>query len=772
MSSLPRVMSDSSQDRRARDQPYVSRPVSEGAGIDLAYLITVLRRRALVIVATVLLVTIAVAIATFRMTPLYTASAGILIEPKSSRVVNVESVLQETPQDNSMIETKIRLITSRSFAEEVIKKLNLLEDPEFNLALRPKEDEAGWFSSLGSRITGLLPKQLLVSLGVAAPNESWPPPTPEEARELSEQQQMEYAIRKWQRGLEVVQSGSSYIIAVRYTSTGPQKAALIANKVAEIYVNDQLEAKKTATARAANWLNERTELLREQLLGSEEKVEDYRAENQLHAVQKGQGFSNQELQLINQELMLTGAAREEKVARLGLIQDRYASGEGLRAVADVMASPIIGDLRREEILLLRQRGQLSKEYGDNHPQIIQVDTDLENITNKIQGEINNVIEGLKNEIQLIDTKLATLQQDADLARKRTSAGNRAEVQLKILERDADATRSLYTVFLNRYKELSEQQDLLEPGARIVSTAAVPELPSFPKPKLMIAAAFTGSLMVGSLLALLVEQLDRGMKTTRQVEELLGIPVLGLVPSVKLPRKSDLKVHEYLLTHPRSAYAEAIRSVEISLRIASVNQCKTILVTSSLPDEGKTTLALSLATSLARSGKRAVLVDLDLRNPSVIEELREPRPKLGLIDLLRGKSTLEEVIHNEANDSELDIIANGRSVYNPSDIIASSELAELIKQLREAYEFILLDTPPLLGITDNKIAVRFADAVVLAVRWAQTKEDAALMGSDILRDSSVDFMGAVVTQVNLSKQRKMQYGDASKYYGEFSKYYLD
>jgi len=726
---------------------------------DLANLLDVLRRRSVQILLTVILGTGAIAFLSYSLTPVYTASTEVLLEAPKSKVVNVESVLQDATQDiESLIETRIKYIESRSFARATIQLLGLLNDPEFNKAI----DRSGKPGLLAPIMTSLFGE---TSVSAAAS------PVTEisnlEGRP-ADKAVIELAIEEWQDGLNVKQSGSSMVVEIKYTSISPEKSALIANTVAESYVSNQLTSQRTATSHAANWLNNRIADLRQKLIESEKAVENYRRDNQLF---NSQGVVDQRLASLNQQLSDVQARYEQKAAELDQLKRRYDDRQGsLEAIANIAQSPIIVTLRQLEAELLRRRAQLAEEYGPKHPKRIELELELKNVADKVRLEIGYIIDSVENEIKLIEVRENKIKNDLAKAQELSLESNRAEVQLAFLQRDVDANRELYTTFLGRYKELGQQEDLLESNATIISTAAIPDEPSFPRPKLMIIAGFVGSMVIGSILAVITDMLDRGLKSPRQIENLFGVPVLSLVPRVSLPNNFK-KVHEYLLERPNHLYSEAISTIDIALRLGDDEETKVILVTSSLPDEGKTTLAYSLATSLARSKKPTILVDLDLRNPSVFKQMGMQPGKLGIIDLVCHQAIMGDAIQQDIDSPNLDVIANTEPARNATDIVSSPMLATLISELRHDYEYVILDSAPLVGIVDTRLIASLADTALLAIRWGKTQDDAVETAVRTLRSSNVKSINAVLTRVNMKKMQRMHYGDtAGKYHKQYKKYY--
>jgi polysaccharide biosynthesis transport protein len=800
--------------RQDAESPYagqvLSHPSAADDGIDIKSIVTILRRRLLIITSTIVVVTGLVAALVINLTPEYRATASLLIEPRQSQVLDVASVLEGLPQQAEVIRTQITLLRSKSYAEKAINELGLLNDPHFNVFLPPEPEAGEGGTDVSGGGAGFTPVGLADPANGYAGHPGVPQAVGEasgaavEPREMpawlrsadvgmlawlglgddrpaaegiapggtiSPELVMEAAAAILLEDLEVEQYGDTYAIMISYSSTDPERASRVANKFAEIYVKDQLAIKQAATARASTWLSERITELRQQVLQAEAAVETYRAEHGL-LDSKGTRLNEEQLARLNQDLIMVRAERAERDARLRLIRDLRASGESLHSAPEIVASPVIANLRQQQQALQRQEAQLSQEFGPRHPQIVQLQAEKDELATKIDLEVQNIIRSLENQVSVARVREQALQDNLEAAMAQSADRNQADVQLRMLEREAEANRSLYTAFLNRFKELNEQQDLLEAGARVMSKAGVPDEPSFPRPKLMIAAGFTSSLMLGTLFAFLRERFDSGLRSGRQVEHVLGLPRLGFVPSVRgLGRRGELP--SYLVARPQSAYAEAIRAVQIGLYLSNVDDPpRVILITSSLPGEGKTTLAMSLAVSAAGSGHKTVIVDLDLRRPKVAKMLDWESGSPGLVEYMAGQASLEDIIRSDPSQPKLDLIPIRRLAANPTDLLASRKMTALLEELRERYELIILDSAPILGISDAKIAARLADAVLFAVRWGKTKEEVALSGLEGLFESHANVAGAVLTQVNLRRHARYGFGDAAQYYGKYKKYYTE
>ena len=738
--------------------PERSSAILEG-GLPLRELLAILRRRRRVVFGVTAMVTTVAILLGLQVTKTYTATAQVMIEPRESRIVNAEKVAPGLPaEDNSIIETHVKLIQSRATLARAVDNLALASDPRSRTAR--DQSVGGPIALLAAWLPDWMADALSGRFAVAAGI------TTNGARGLDPDVLREQAIDALQGDLKVVQSGRSYVLAISYTSTSPHDAARIANGIADAYVDVQLEEKLSATRRASTWLGDQVEQLRWRVFGSELAIEEFRTANGLVETDRTPLDSHQ-LAVITNSLIDARAERSAKEARLQNLRAMRASGHGLESSSEVLSSPLILNLREREMDLLREEAQLAREYGEHHPLILQLRAEQQRLAERIDHEIDNVIANLENDVALARSRERAHAEHLREAKGQSAVTGQAEVQLRELEREAAASRSLYETLLIRLKETEQQQEIVQADARLISPAQVPVAPSSPSPKLFAMVGFTASLVFGSILALLLEQLDDTLRTGQQVEELLGVPSLGLVPKLA-GIAADTPVHRQMIHRPQSAYAEAVHALHTQVCLAAADRARpsAILVTSAVPGEGKTSLAASLAVFTVQLGHRTLLVDLDLRRPAVAREFNL-EPQTDLLAVLAGTGRIEDAIVRDP-DSGVALLPAGHDHGNPITLLTSKRLKVVLRALRQCYEFVIIDTPPVLGLPDVKALSSAADAIVFVVHWDRTKRDAVAAALKQLADVSVGVSGVVLNQVDMKRQSSYAYGDAAQYYVEYGR----
>ncbi|HZB90797.1 MAG TPA: polysaccharide biosynthesis tyrosine autokinase [Stellaceae bacterium] len=730
------------------------------------------RWRTLVLWTTVALTALAIFIV-FRLTPEYTASAQVLVGIQQVKIGQLEDLLTDLKNGNGgggtdeQIATEIGVIRSRDLAEKTVDKLHLDNDPEFNPALQPP--------SLLSRL--LAAQHIIPQSWVAALS---PPPAPANAGT-----DMTKIIDNFEDALKVSNDGHSRIIDISFQSTNPITAAEVANTLADAYIVARLDAKFEATKRANTWLADRLNSLRDEVQMSEDRVEKFRAANGLLQAANptapglpGTTLAMQQMAQVSADAITAHTKYLEAQSRLAQLQ-RSGVTRGGRAtdaaishddILEVLQSPVIQALRAQEADAQRRAADLSAQYGDRYPKVINVRAEIAEIRAKIQTEVARIIDALKNEVatqqareQGLNNMLAKMKADA-------AHGDIAEVQLHDLERQAQADRTLYENFLSQYKATQSQDSFQQPDADIISRAFVPLRPSFPQKPVLISLSLLASLVLGVLLALICENLDVAIRSMDQVRSQLKVYPLGMVPALGgVRRVAGSRPEHEVIDRPLSAYAEAIRGIHTNLMLADVDQRpRVVLVTSALPGEGKSTMAMSLAQMVARYGQRVIVIDGDLRRPAV-HRLAGVAHKPGLIEWLINRNALEEVIYSTGAGG-IDVIPAGDQPQLPPNLLSSDRFRQLLRGLMERYDMIILDSAPVLAVSDTRVLATLAEQTLFVVRWASTSHKVAASALRQLVESGARVAGAALMAVDVKAHAKDGFTDSVLYAGRLREYY--
>ena len=750
------------------------------------------RRRLLVTTA---LFIIAVGLVMLYQKPLrYTATSSILIGLPKAQIVDIEAVVSGITAGNYFAITgEIQVLQSRGLARKVVEKLDLASLAEFNPSLRPP----GLSSYLNP--TRFLPESWKPSADPEPPleqsevaaaekavfsltdyiSDTWklalgatPPPPSKLTDEELEQRRIGTATSIFLSKLKISQQEQySSVVNISFESLDPRLAAKIANEIPEMYIIAQMEAKFEATERATTWLNEQLADLKIQVETSEQAVQLYREQYDITET-KGSEIVIEQLSAINSQLIIARAERAQADARLRQIRTlTSSSGSEIESASEVLSSSLIQGLQKQEAAVARKVSEYSSVYGTKHPKLIQVKSEITDIRSRIQREIEKIVEGLKNEVDLARIRERSLEGSLNEFKQASGEQNRETVQLRALEREANANRVLFETFLSRFKETSSTGGLQhEADARVISEAGVPGGPSYPNKRRSTMMIIAGAFIFAAMLVFLLQAISPGMMSPEQVENQLGIPAIGLIPRVT----GSIIPHDYILEKPHSSYAESLNSLRTSLILSGPDDAvKTIQITSSVPEEGKSTLALSFARLLAQSGKKVILVDSDLRRASMEKNLGIPASSKGLTDLVMEKDgDFSEFIVKDKK-SQLLILPKGKAKYvNASDVFSSHRMENIITSLRKQFDYVIFDTPPVMAVSDARILGRLVDKTVFVVHWDKTPKKVIKAAIQQLVTHDVDIAGCVLQQVNLKRYGRYGYGSSGYYYhyGKYGQYY--
>jgi len=731
-------------------------------GIDIRALALVLWRRKWIILNTAVFLLVLSAIVVFQLTPRYTAQAMLAIESRQNSVVDLEAVMSGLGTDQAAIKTEIDVLKSRRLVGKLVDSLKLTEDPEFNLSLDTNR----------SLLSYLNPMSYL--------SDSWKSaifgtkPDTRTAEEIAEATRASVISAVAQR-LAVVNPPRSYTLNLTFESANAKKAARIVNRLADLYLTDQLEVKFEATQRANEWLNERVAQLRDKVRQSEQAAQQFRERHQLVQTQSAGLVNEQQLAQINTQLVTarTDLARIE--ARQRQIEQNVADGRIEESgLIEVLQSPLIQRLKEQESGVQRERAELATRYGPKHPKMLNVQAELADIKAKISYEIDKIVAGIRGEAEVAAIRVQTLQQNLESLKAESFEVSRAQVQMRELDREAEANRLLLQTFLTRFKETSSQDGMQQADARIIAKADTPLGASFPRTKMILALmAFVG-VALGVGLAFLMEALDNGYRSFDQLRQDLQLRALGMIPLVDKPALKDRKPEEYIAEKPNSSFAEAHRNVHASLMFSGKDGStpKVMAVTSSVPGEGKSTATLCLAQILGRTGLKVLVVECDLRRPVFRQRMNVSKDKhLSVNDILTGSAqeSGKDIFKDDVTGIHL---LWAERVDDPQERFTSAEFRHFLSEARKRYDLVLLDTPPIMAVADAMIIARHAESVMFVIQWEQTPKGIVKTAVKQLAQTQIPLAGAVLTQVNIKRHRGYGYGDQGYYYGSKSAYYIN
>jgi polysaccharide biosynthesis transport protein len=681
--------------------------------------------------------------------PLYKSTVEILVfDPQRQIDAAVQKPISPFVDAVSFdaMTTEINIIKSKSVALRVARELRLDTDPEFQSH---------------NRLAELAERLGLARLGRAIDNSA----TSIGGTEEDKDEKLDRAADELRRRLQVGQE--AYIISVSTTSQDPIKAQRIASTIANDYLASQREARQEALQRVAVWLKGRVDDLQSRVLDTESAIEKLKAETGIRDTGFNDG-TEQQIGELNTQLMSARAEVDEKRARLEQARHVIDTNGDIQSIPELTASTVLTELRQKQTELNWRAADLQSKVGERHVQVIAIRAELAGINRQISAEAEHILGNMKNAYDIALRREQSLEEK--LQRLTGALGNSETYgKLQQLRRIADADRKLYESYLSQYNDIAQRRTLQDASARIISPATLPRSANSSHRTLLYAVGGMLGLGGGFLLAFLLEYFRPGVKTAVEIEQTFGRPVVGIIPLVQQQRSRGTPFNRLLrriVDEPNSYFSEAVHAMRISLELASANP-KVILITSALPGEGKSTAAMLLAASSASSGKRTVLLDCDLRQQSTSQAFRN-KSELGLSELLRGTAELKDVISKDPATKTC-VIPAGSMVSNSADLLMSQRMRDLIAELRGEFDYIVMDTSPLLLVIDALALATVADKVLVIVEWGQTSRADISEAFKVLRPESHRVGGIVVNKVDLNQLRGYGY-PGGYYYGSVGKYF--
>lgn len=734
--------------------------------LDLDWLLGIAKRQWKVVAASVLVFSAIGVAYVLTATPLYKASADVLIDRANSAVVNELSTIGGVVDDDASVLSQVELLRSSTISVGTVTRLKLDEDPVFMASDK----------SITATLKDFLRSLLNVSQWFVANT----------ASESDRTEIRRTASEKVKGGMEIRRVGKTYALSIEFVSPSPELAARVVNGIAESYLADKLDSKYEATRRASLWLQDRIAELRDRAVESDLAVQKFRTANGL--VSTGtQLVSDQQLTELNSALIAAQADVAAKRARYERIQLIISSGQMDAIVTDVLASSISNDLRSKYLTAAKRADELTAILGPDHESVIRQRNQMNDYKKQMFDELRRISESYRSDVDVAEAREKSLGESVTRATDVSAVANETKVQLRELERASENYRNLYQTFLQKYQESLQQQSFPVTDARIISPAVVPHNPAFPRKTLVLALFIILGGAAGCGLGLFREYRDRFFRTGEQVRDELGLEMLGVVPLVPLPKtaqapvdnqdpglKKSSEVYNYVIDRPLSSFAEAMRSIKFAADLALPStRGKIIGVISTIPGEGKSTIAINLAELLASHGARSVLIDADLRNPGATRAIGQTAEN-GLIEVLLNKVPLRDALltNKKTNLAFLPAVMKQRLPHS-SEILSSLAMRNLLDQISADADYVIVDLPPLAPVVDARAMASNIDAFVCVTEWGGVARRMVRQTLENEPQVVEKCLGVVLNKVDMERMKLYRtFGSNEHYYSSYSSYYRE
>lgn len=702
------------------------------AEVSLGDILAMLRRRVLLILSvTIACASLAVAFA-YSLTPIYEASATILVDNRKKSVLNpFEQVMNELPADTPTVESEVELIRSNNVMLAVIEELKLRHDPEF-------------------AATDKKPNPIAKVLGLA--HEKAP-----ETRlhQNPDQPDRDEILAEFATRLKVQRKRNSYLIEVSFASQSAVQSARIVNAVVNAYIKNQLEAKMKQAGLASEWLAEKLERMRIAAVATDRKVAEFKSKNALIDTEHGQRLDDKELARLLEQAVLARTQVAEARAKYEQVQRLMKTPGARAAIADVLESHTVRMLKDQLVKATRREAELVTRYGDRHPELIKARAEVRDVELKIDAEVDQILANYKSAYEVATTRERTLTQSLEKLKGHQTDTNDVTVKLKDLEREAHSSKQVYEAFLTRYKNTVEQQTMQYGDSRITETATTPLNPASPKRKKIMLLGFAAGLGLALLLAIALEMMQPGLARPEEFEAATKLPHLASIPrledAAKLGKTADtLRRNRLIVAEPEAQFSEAIRALRHSLdRRTTDKRQRIIMVTSALPHEGKSAITSNLAHHYALSGARTLLIDCDLRRASLTRSLCTAPQDIGLLEALLHRLPVEEAILVDEATGLCFLPAHGAAAPRVSvpEVLASASLKGMLDRLRNQFDIVMVDCPPVLPVVDARIVADHVDQIAFLMRWKKTPKELARRAIRNMSGNGDKLAGLIVNEVD-------------------------
>ncbi|WP_413693881.1 GumC family protein [Psychromonas sp. KJ10-2] len=690
-----------------------------------------------------LLITILVAIFVTGITPIYRATGSLLIKTSTDNTISIDSVLPLDTSRQDYFLTQFEILKSRSVSEQVIDKLNLANNKEF----MPDDNEVSLINELTKYVKSYLPAEFNVE---------------EKQEPLEARSEKVLLIDAFQSKLTITPIRNTQLVDISFEAKDPKLAALIANTVADVYINQEVLGQSTSTKKAADWLEVRLEELRVNLEDSINALDDYRVKENLIDLNAAGVLSiaSDELESLTESYLRAKQTRFEAETLYLFVSNANGNDINyLMSIPEISEHPLITNVKNIENQAQQRVSELSFRYGAKHPKLVAAKAQLESIQEELKQQANKIVRGFAKELQAAKNNERRFIRELEQEKRKYQDISSTEQEYLRLQREVEANQSLYDTFLTRYKETEVTSDLDVEQAKILDQAETPLAPIKPNKKLLVILAFIASFAFAVIYAFVIDALNDTFRTAAEIESKLGLRLLGLLPLIKLKRKQTLSPHAFF-DDKHKAFSEAVRTLRTGFMLSHIDdQHKVVLVTSSIPGEGKTTTSINIALSMSQVEK-TLLIEADMRRPSFLGVFKLGADQAGLSNLISGTEKLENVIvHDEA--SGLDILPSGFIPSNPLELLSGAKFDAAMTILKQKYDRIVIDSPPTLAVSDALVLSKRADSVIYIVQSDSTKQAAVKKGISRLMQVNSHIDGIVLNRVDIKKGDKEDY---EGYYG--------
>ena len=719
--------------------------------IDLKQYWHLLRKYLWTILGISLLVALLVALFVSSLRPVYRSTATMLVEGQGNKGLSLEEIYRADAYQNEYFQTQVEILKSRDLAHKVIARLKLGEKPEFlgypeekKKPLLPWREWLAWMPALISLKSTDEAKNSLV-------------PDPEEK-----------IIADFKKRLTAVPRRNTELVDISFESNDPRLAKDIVNVLGEVFIESNIETRVSVTRKGSEWLGERLQALREKLSASEKQLQDYLEKEHLVDLEGVMTLTSKEVDSNSQRL---AEARSKRAAEENLYSKIRSLGDNIyknvEAVPEIYQDASVQSLKEKEAEIQGKISDLGQRYGPDHPSMVSARSELESVNALLRRQISTIVSGIKNRYDVAKADEQAALNSLETNKSQVQVIGRKQGMVRELQQQVDSNKKLYETFFDRFKETSEGADLKAPNIRFIDRGNLSVEPVKPKKTMIVGLSFGGTAFICILLALLLERVDSTLKTPEDVETRIGagVAVLGVIPLFKQSKRKvdNLEVGRIILAQPKSGFSEAVRTVRTSMVLSALdNQHNAWLITSSVPGEGKTTLAMNIGFAMAQMETGGViLLEGDLRRATLAKRLDLPSRAMGLSHFLAHEAELDACIHT-IHDSKLKIMPAGLIPPNPSELLSSHRFTLLLDALQARFSIILIDSPPVHNVSDAYLLAQYVQSVIYIVHADKTPVDIVKRGIKGLQHFGDKMPSIILNKIDFDKTHR--------YGGYYNNYY--